>query len=120
MTASTDGRPDIRAGDLVRATRKGNPETTITGRAIPSGDGEYVNLPFHSASHRNWDFEVLDRPLPPIDKELLNDVINVWRKEKFGYGADAGASESPGYRQQFTAVINAVREYDRTHNKENA
>jgi hypothetical protein len=107
---------DIRVGDLVKATRKSHPEQTMTGRV--SRVDEYVHLPWHAAGLHNWDFEVLDRPLPPVSDELLAEAVNAYRR-----GANFGGPTSTYLVQEYAtaiaAVINFVRKYDAEHdNKE--
>jgi hypothetical protein len=100
---------DIQVGDLVKATRKTDPEISMTGRVRdvrPAG----VSLPYHGSAFFNyWDFEVLDRPAPPIDEELLKGAKRAW------------FSASNVDQQDWKAVINFVREYDKKNaTKENA
>lgn len=104
--------PDIREGDLVKATRKGDPDVSFTAR-VTDVARQGVNTNFYSTAHFHfWDIEVLDRPLPPIDQELLDKVCRVYA-DGMGY-IDAG---SKPWRPGITAVINYLREHD-TYNKE--
>ena len=109
---------DIRKGDLVKATRKDDPDSTGSGRVVSVSLTSVVTGQFYFP-FASWDIEVLDRPLPPIGKELLEGAINAWRKGYYGFGPERDVALSKDYREGATAVINFVREYDRTNNKEN-
>lgn len=100
---------DLRAGDLVKATRSDQPELSITARLQYAND-VCVGLPLYGAAYRdNWDFEVLDRPAPPIDEELVQGARRAFLAHSTIDQAD------------WKAVINFVREYDQKNaTKENA
>ena len=91
---------DIRVGDLVKATRKDRPEATATDRVLELTT-HFVETEYFMHRREDYDFEVLDRPAPPIDEEMLKGVLGEWRNLKYRTTTDA-----------MSAVINYVREYD--------
>ena len=104
---------DIKVGDLIKATNKDNPEQTFTGRVGAIGDDWFAVPTAGSRSFRYWDLEVLERPLPPVEEELLDRAIKTYREEsglsRFTYTT---AELLRDYGPAITAVINTVREFD--------
>lgn len=115
---------DIRVGDLVKATSKNRPQeyavfrVTEVGPYFIYGETRIENLDGST-------FEVLDRPLPPIDEELIFAAVDAFRDAQ-GFSTPARPTtqehvQSAAYRKPAVAIINAVREYDRKNaTKENA
>ena len=104
---------DVRVGDLVKATRKDDPELTVTARAsyVSRVDGSLDVKGHNSLPAQHWTFEVLDRPLPPISADLLAGSRDAYNEVK-------GFEVAPNL-DALTAVINFVRKYDAEHdNKE--
>lgn len=101
---------DIRKGDLIKATRKGNPGTVVSGRARAAGpsDAGYVYLDGIYFSVRDFTYEVLDRA---IDEELLIGAIDAGRRAR-GLTTPTDAEKVASYRAEYTAVINFVNEYN--------
>lgn len=116
-TISTTTQPkgeqvtDIRKGDLIRATNKRHPGTTVEGRAAsgPSQAG-YVDLEDSIYFNiRDFDVEVLERA---IDEELLVGAIEAYRRAS-GWLTGLDAAElRGGYGVGITAVIKFIREHD--------
>ena len=105
---------DVRVGDLVKATSKKDPEEYLTARAVYVSpyDGGMDVKGHDSLPSRDWTFEVLDRPLPPIPADLLAGSRDAYNEVK-------GFEVAPNL-DALTAVINFVRKYDAEHdNKEN-
>lgn len=105
---------DIRKGDLIKATRTDGSGESFTGvvRSVRDGD---VQTKWFGAWGSGWDVEVLERPLPPVEDELLDKAIKVYREEsglsRFTYtSSELLRDYGPGFR----AVINTVREFDRS------
>lgn len=112
---------DIRKGDLIKFTHRENPEITFTTRAMTTWTG--TTRRFHAATLdtmvfvEDYHVEVLDRPLPPIDEELLRAVRGAYIGHPIPSVADTGGV----FREDWVRVINTVREYDRKNTtKENA
>lgn len=103
--------PDIRKGYLVKATNRQHPEEVRQGRVV-AVSSNWVDLQSQSFQRDRWDVEVLDRPLPPINEELIVAVRRAW----------TGLSDLGGgpFREDWIRVINTVREYDKNNTKENA
>lgn len=110
--------PDIQVGDLVKATHRAVPEHVVQGR-IRRVTSAGVTLGVLYPSFHSWDFEVLDRPLPPIDEELLQDAVGAYFGG-MGYTSNRDASPRHRFGPGVTAVINFVREHDKNNTKENA
>ena len=111
---------DIRKGDLVKATNRVDREMVVTGR-VTRVSPEYVTFsPGAMYQIKRGDLEVLDRPLPPIPKELLFGAIDAYRKADGMKMPTADHHLEPDcYGDTMTAVINFVRDYDRKNdNKE--
>ena len=98
---------DIRVGDLVKATRKDDPEDTRQFRLARTDRDYLVSKHGGYFSEHLHDFEVLDRPLPPISEELIQKVRSVF------------IMASPENDPHWRAAINYLREHD-TYNKENS
>lgn len=100
---------DIRVGDLVRGTRKTDAEQVVTGRVAGAETYSLSLTPALFLTRDQWDWEVLDRPALPIDEELIAGAKRAW------------LSTSHIGQQDWKAVINFVREYDKKNaTKENA
>lgn len=98
---------DIRVGDLVRATRKKDPEEHRQGRAVRVGDSYVTFGSGIRVDRADYDFEVLDRPLPPIDEELVNGAAEAYRS---GRSKSFHSISSNG--EAIKAVINFLRKND--------
>ena len=113
MTSSASGasRPDIRVGDLVKATHREIPEHSATGRVRSvTSDGVHIGALYPGL--RSWDFEVLDRPLPPISDELLfgaNFAFYAAPGDEFSAPA---LPRDSAFAHSLRRVINFVRDYD--------
>lgn len=114
VAASASGAeaPDIRVGDLVKATNKANTEVTWTDR-VTRVTRTLVDTANYCGTFRYWDFEVLDRPLPAIDEELLNGAVDAYLA-KVDTPVGVPLVQRSYYEQNVTAVINFVRQYDNT------
>ena len=110
---------DIRVGDLIRATNKKYPETTVTARVtyVSTYGNGYDVLGNGGLRPSEWTFEVLDRPLPKVEDDLLDKVIDIYRKLR-GYEGPVGEIDKKCYIRDLTPVINAVREYDNRDKEE--
>jgi hypothetical protein len=115
MNECSYGTPDIRVGDLVKATHRTHSDETIAGR-VCFADRDLVSTATRSITRSYYTFEVLDRPLPEIDEELLVGAIDTFRRERYGTGPDPIPENCP-YRRSLAAVINYLREND-TYQKE--
>lgn len=101
---------DIKKGDLVKATRKGDATVGATDRVIEIRP-YYVETEFFMHRRDEWDFEVLDRPLPEIPEDLITGCRNAY------IGLPSSTVEPVFYRNDWIKVINYLREHD-TYNKE--
>ena len=106
---------DIQVGDLIKATNKGDPEQTFTGRVLAMAHDWFSVQSAGSRSFRFWNIEVLERPIPPVEEELLEKAVEAYRTS-WSFAPDPTAVTY--YGPAFTAVINAVREFDKS--KENS
>lgn len=100
---------DIKVGDLIKATHSDDPEVTITGRVTDQNDYWLWTTRHTFTRISGWDFEVLERPLPPVEEELLLKAANAYRKG-MGFSPNSPEFHHPGV----TAVINTVREFDKS------
>ena len=111
---------DIRVGDLVKATRKDDPEDTRQFRLARTDRDYLVSKHGGYFSEHLHDFEVLDRPLPPISEELLVGAINTYRaKRGFPLLDRTYVEVRDELRAAFIETINYLRAND-TYNKENS
>ena len=100
---------DIKVGDLVKATLKENPEEVRQGRVVDVRGYGMVSTERQTFYAASYDIEVLDRPAPPIDEELVQGARRAYLAHSTIDQAD------------WKAVINFVREYDQKNaTKENA
>ena len=105
---------DIKVGDLIKATHSDDPEVTITGRVTDQND-YWLWTTRHTFTRTNgWGFEVLERPEPPVEDELLEKAVEAYRSQ---WGFESDPSAVTYYGPAFTAVINTVREFDRNKEK---
>lgn len=111
MTASASGaaRTDIHKGDLIKATRKTDPEEHRQGRVVRINEFGAIFTSGLLVDLNHYDIEVLDRPLPPINHEfarVARRLFYLTDQQDFG---------------DIKAVIHFVREHDRKNaTKENA
>ena len=119
MNAPPDARPDIRKGDLIKATRKTDPEEYRQGRVVRLIVDGVVFTSGLAIDLNHYDIEVLDRPLPAIDEELLRGARQAYVDRARSDRPDAALMNNDFYDANLTAVINYVRQND-THIKENA
>ena len=101
---------DLKVGDLVKATRRDDAETKVEGRVI-AVNAAWVDFQSLCIQRRMYDYEVLDRPLPPVSDELV-------RACRDAYVGVTGNSIPVVYHDNWVKVINTVREYDRKNNTE--
>ena len=112
---------DVRVGDLVKFTSKKDPEVSFTSRVHywNTRNPIYTSAVLGTQDVREFDFEVLDRPAPPIDEELLSEAVQAFRRGQ-GYRPPAIDEHLTVYGNGVKAVINLVREYDQKNaTKEN-
>lgn len=101
----------IRKGDVVKFINKDDPRITVTTFAKedfrPTG-GLFFSAKLGITLHfDDWDLELVERPLPSIDEELIQKVRSVF------------VMASPKNNAHWRAAINYLREHD-NHIKENA
>ena len=109
---------DVRAGDLVKATHKKRPERTVTLRATYVSDNWVEDSEF-AVERDAYDFEVLDRPAPPIDEELLTGAVDAYRRSLVPNGGKTEHLHPDTlreYKRDLTAVINYLRANDKKEN----
>ena len=106
---------DIRVGDLIKATRKDDPEVTVTSR-VRQVAGTFTQIRFQCLYRDHWDIAVIDRPRPAISDELLLGGTAAYR-EGSGYYGETTEHHVRTFGPAITAVINYLREHD-TYNKE--
>ena len=70
---------DIRVGDLIKATRKDDPEVTVTSRVRQVADS-FTQIRFQCLYHDHWDIAVLDRPKPVIPEDLFEGAMDLYRE----------------------------------------
>lgn len=103
-TASTGPQLPVRLGDIVRCTWIQDRDLVIQGRATyVSRNSVNVNN-WWSLSFVKWDIEILERPEPPIEDELLADAYKLF---------DGRMSNGEGIK----SLIRLVRNYDKDHSK---
>ena len=110
---------DIRVGDLIRVTNAGAvgdaADWALQGRVRNIRAGQvHIGGSFVWHDAKLYDFEVLDRPLPPISDELLEGATRAYRKAQ---GYQLPESPAPVFDRGVTAVINFVRQHDNKESK---
>lgn len=108
--------PDIRVGDLVKATRKDDPEVTASGR-VERVDAKFVDTSDWGLHLNEWDFEVLDRPLPEIPEGVLEGATRAYADKRRLFHV----MDDPQFRDSYLAGIRAaINYYLENTTKENA